>query len=143
MKNLLVAFLTLAFALPTLGMTYKTNYPVGCSDLWSAVKEVLANPDEYTVVASDDAQMNAAYDVKHAVHTNISGAILQRTNHVKLVTKGSECQMQVVSNYSGWEHSDQGDFRKRVEDSLAKIKSAPPSTAASPNQPVKPAEPTK
>ena len=42
--------------------------------------------------------------------------------------------MQVVSNYSGWEHNDQGDFKQRVEDAMAKIK------AASTSQPAKPAD---
>jgi hypothetical protein len=45
--------------------------------------------------------------------------------------------MQVVSNYSGWEHDDKGDLRKRVDESLAKLK------AATPSQPAKPADATK
>ena len=134
MKSLLLTSLALVLTLPALAMTYKTNYPVACSELWPAVKDVLSNPDEYAVIATDDAQMNAAYNVKHTTHVNISGTLLQRTNHVKLVTQGTECQMQVVSNYSGWEHNDQGDFRKRVEESLAKLKTAPPA------QPAKPAD---
>lgn len=137
MKPACILLLTLILAIPAFSMTYKTNYPVNCSDLWVAVKDVLNNPDQYSVVASDDAQMNAAYDVKHTAHVNVSGALLQRTNHVKLVSKGSECQMQVVSNYSGWEHSDQGDFRKRVEESLAKQK------ATTPAQPAKTGDATK
>jgi hypothetical protein len=45
--------------------------------------------------------------------------------------------MQVKSNYSGFEHSDAGDFKKRVEDSLAKLK------AAKPSEPAKPADAPK
>jgi hypothetical protein len=45
--------------------------------------------------------------------------------------------MDVVSNYSGWEHNDQGDFKKRVDESLAKPK------AAKPPEPAKPADPSK
>jgi hypothetical protein len=45
--------------------------------------------------------------------------------------------MDVVSNYSGWEHNDQGDFKKRVDESLAKSK------AAKPPEPAKPADPSK
>jgi hypothetical protein len=45
--------------------------------------------------------------------------------------------MDVVSNYSGWEHNDQGDFKKRVDEALAKLK------AATAPEPAKPADPTK
>jgi hypothetical protein len=45
--------------------------------------------------------------------------------------------MHVVSNYSGWEHNDQGDFKTRVDESLAKLK------AATPSQPAKPADAAK
>jgi len=33
---------------------------------------------------------------------------MQRTNKVTLLPKGTGCEMQVVANYSGWEHNDQG-----------------------------------
>jgi len=58
--------------------------------------------------------MTASCGVKHSVHMNVTGTILQRTNKVTLVPKGAVCEMQAVSNFSGWEHNDQGDFRKRV-----------------------------
>jgi hypothetical protein len=96
MKFLVVALIAISFALPTFGMTYKTNYSVACTELWGAVKDTLNNPDNYSIQTSDDAQMTAAYDVKHAAHVNVSGAILQRTNHVKLVTKGTECDASRV-----------------------------------------------
>jgi hypothetical protein len=34
--------------------------------------------------------------------------------------------MQNVSNYSGVEHDDRGDFKKRVDESLAKLKAEKP-----------------
>jgi len=132
-----LALLSLAFALPAFAMTYKSSYPDPCSEVWGAVKDVLSNPENYTVTENDDAKMHASYDVKHSAHVNISGAALQRTNHVTLVSKGSGCEMQVVSNYSGWEHNDKGDFKKRVDESLAKLK------AAAPPQPAKPQDPSK
>jgi hypothetical protein len=133
-KSLLVALITIIFALPAMGYTYKSTYAVACDQLWPAVKVVLSNPDNYAIESSDDAQMNAAYQVKHAVHANVSGALLQRTNHVKLVTKGTGCEMRVGSNYSGWEHNDRGDFKQRVDESLAKLDAS---------KPPKPAEPAK
>jgi hypothetical protein len=42
--------------------------------------------------------------------------------------------MQVGSNYSGWEHNDKGDFKTRVDESLAKLEAAPLA------EPAKPAE---
>jgi hypothetical protein len=117
---------------PSFGKTYKNTYPNSCSDIWPAVKDVLSNPDNYNVTETNDGQMKAVYDVKHSAHVNISGALLQRKNHVTLVPQGAGCQMQIVSNYSGWEHNDQGEFKQRVEESLAKTKVAPASTAAEP-----------
>jgi hypothetical protein len=139
MKTRLVvaALISLVLVLPAFGKTYKSTYPVPCSDVWSAVKDTLSNPENYSVDESDDAQMTAAYKVKHAAHVTITGAALQRTNHVALVSKGTECEMRVGSNYSGFEHDDKGDFKKRVDDSLAKLKAAPPSQPAKPEPPAK------
>jgi len=132
-----VAVLALALAAPGFGKTYKTTYPVSCSDLWPAVKDALANPDNhYEVVASDDTQMHADYNVHHEAHVTISGAILQRMNKVTLVPQGTGCEMQVVSNWSGVEHSDRSDFKRRVDESLARLK-APPAQPAEPTMPVK------
>jgi len=136
-KFVVMVLLVLALAVPSFGKTYKSNYSVSCSDVWSAVKDTLNNPDNYTVTASDDAQMTASYEVKHAAHVNISGALLQRTNRVKLVTSGAGCEMQVISNYSGWEHNDQGDFKQRVDDALTKVKAAPPAQPAEMPPPAK------
>jgi len=129
MKMRLIAgtLLLLGLSSAAFGMTYKSRYQASCSDLWAAVKDTLGNPDNhYEVVANDDAQMHAEYNVHHEAHVTISGAILQRTNKVTLVPKGDECEMQVVSNWSGIEHSDRSDFKKRVDDSLAKLKGTAP-----------------
>ncbi len=131
-RLLALALVSVAIALPAFGKTYKNTYPVPCSEVWAAVKDTLGNGDNYEVVKNDDGTMMASYKVKHAAHVNISGAILQRTNKVTLVPNGAVCEMQVVSNYSGWEHNDQNDFRKRVDDALAKTKAAKSSEAAKP-----------
>ena len=126
----LMALLLVAVAVPSFGKTYKYSYSVGCGEIWPAVKQVLSIPENYTVIENDDAKMTAAYDVKHSAHVNVSGALLQRKNKVTLVPQGTGCQMQVVSNYSGWEHHDQGDFRDRVDETMTKAKAAPPATTA-------------
>ena len=132
MRPLLVCLISLAFAVPAFGKTYKNLYSVPCNQVWDAVKDTLGNPQNYDVTSKDDAKMTADYDVKHAAHVNISGALLQRKNHVTLVPKGANCEMQVVSNYSGWEHSDRGDFKTRVDESLAKLNAAKTSEAPKP-----------
>lgn len=134
MKNRLAVMVLLALSatVPALAMTYKTSYPIPCNQVWVAVKDTLSVPENYTVVTSDEAHMTASYDVKHSAHVNVSGTVLQRTNKVTLQTKDAGCEMQVVSNYSGWEHNDKGDFKKRVDESLAKLNAAKPVEATKP-----------
>jgi len=133
----ILALISLFLALPAFGETYKSSYPVACSDLWPAVKDALSNPANYKVEKSDDTKMTASYKVKHAVHVTITETVLQRTNKVTLVPQGTGCEMQVVSNYSGVEHNDEGDFKKRVDDSLAKLQTPKPAEAAAPAAPPK------
>jgi hypothetical protein len=140
-----VALLSLALALPAFGAgdkTYKNTYPVPCSEVWNAVKVALANPDNYKDVQSDDVKMTADYNVKHSIHVSVTGAINQGKNKVALVPIGTTCEMSVVSMFSGFSHNDQGDFKKRVDEALAKLKSVPPSQPATPPEPAK-AEPAK
>lgn len=136
-RYLILAVMSLALVLPAFSKTYKSSYDAPCSDVWSAVKDTLSIPENYTVVKSDDNAMDASYNVKHSAHVTITGAALQRTNQVSLISKGSGCEMHVVSNYSGFEHNDQGDFKKRVDDSLAKLKAAKPAGPASPQDAAK------
>ena len=88
-----VGLLSLVVALPAFGETYKTPYPgVACSDLWIAVKDTLSNPANYQVKSSDDKKMTASYKVNHSIHITITETILQRTNKVTLVPKGTGCE---------------------------------------------------
>lgn len=137
MKFVVASLISLSFVVPAFGKTYKSTYSDPCNEVWSAVKDTLSIPENYTVVKSDDSQMDASYNVKHSAHVTVTGALLQRTNQVTLISKGAGCEMHIVSNYSGFEHNDQGDFKKRVDDSLAKLKGAKPA------EPAKPADATK
>ena len=133
----LVVLISMVLAAPAYAKTYKSTYPLSCTELWAGVKDTLSDPQHYSVQNNDDAQMHAEYNVKHEAHVTISGAILQRTNKVTLVPKGAGCEMQVVSNWSGVEHNDREDFKKRVDESLIKLKSGAPA------EPAKPVEPPK
>jgi hypothetical protein len=139
-RLVVVASISLALALPAFGVgskTYNTTYPVACSEVWGAVKVALGNADNYKDVTSDEAKMTAEYNVKHSIHWSVSGAINQGKNRVALAPIGTSCQMSVVSMYSGLSHNDAGDFKKRVDESLAKLKGGTPS------EPAKPADATK
>jgi hypothetical protein len=129
-RLLILTLLALFTTLPARSATYKNTFSDACGAVWGAVKDTLADPQHYNVKNIDDTGMKADYAPKHEVHFDVSGVVLQRENHVTLAPKGPGCEMQVVSNYSGWGHNDQGDFKKRVEEALAKRKSAPASTAA-------------
>jgi hypothetical protein len=130
MKFVVIAFMTLIFAVPAFSKTHKDSYPQPCSELWTAVKDTISNPDNYTLQGTpDDAKMTASYNVKHAVHLSISGAVAQHTNQITLISKGSGCEMQVESSFSGLAHDDAGDFKKRVEESLAKVNKKPADAA--------------
>jgi len=133
MKFVAVALMSLAVAMPAFGAgnkTYKTTYPVPCSEVWGAVKVALGNPDNYKDVQSDEDKMTADYNVKHSVHWSVIGAVNQGKNRVSLLPTGTTCEMSVVSMYSGLSHDDKGDFKKRVDEALAKLKAATPSQAA-------------
>jgi hypothetical protein len=136
-RGVILALLLVASVLPAFAKHYKKTYPVACTEIWPAVDETLSNPDNYNVIEKDEAKMTATYDVKHQVHTNVSGALLQRKNKVTLLPKGTGCEMDVVSNYSGWEHDDQGDFKKRVDEAMTKPKAAPAAQAKAPAPPAK------
>jgi hypothetical protein len=134
-RGVVVALIAFAVALPSFAKTSKNTYPAPCNELWGAVKDVLSNGENYNVEESNDTLMAASYKVKHNVHVTVTGAVLQRTNHVALLSKGTECEMQIKSNYSGFEHDDSGDFRKRVEESFAKLKGPKPAEPAKPEAP--------
>jgi hypothetical protein len=130
-----VALLSFALALPAFAVgnkTYTTTYPVPCSEVWGAVKVALSNPENYKDVQSDEDKMAANYNVKHSLHWSITGAVNQGKNSVTLSPIGASCEMSVVSMFSGFSHNDQGDFKKRVDEALTKVKNAPPSQPAKP-----------
>lgn len=133
-RTFLVLFLAGCSA-AAFGETYKTPFSLGCDQIWPSVKATLAEQDHYAKVTINEAKMKADFQPKHSVHVDISGTLLQRMNHVTLVPKGGGCEMQVVSNYSGWGHNDEGDFRKRVQDNMVKANVPGAQPAAEPAKP--------
>ena len=114
MKRFVLLILLLTLALPALAKTHKDVYNVPCSVLWPAVKDTLRNSGKYGILGIDNEEMTASF--------NIGGSLGgKRTNSVVLNSRGENtCEMQIQTAYSGLVNNDAGDFKKRVEESLAK-----------------------
>src|SRR6266436_6201844 len=126
MKQLAVVILMLMIvAGPAFAKTHKDNYSVSCSVLWPAVKDALRNSGKYGILGIDSNEMTASF----VIGGTLGG---KRINSVVLNGKGDSCEMQVQTAYSGLAHNDAGDFKKRVDESLAQLKTAP---AAEPKKP--------
>lgn len=136
-KAALFVLMSLILAEPGFGKTRKDTYNAPCTDVWAAVKDALKNQAFYTVTAKDNDAMAASY--------NIVGGVHRRTNSVALAVRGSGCEMQI--SYTDIAHDDASRFKKRVDGSLARLKSTKPSEPAAPadalTEPPKPADELK
>jgi hypothetical protein len=111
---------------------HRDMYPVGCNVLWPAVKDTLRNSGKYGIMGMDSTEMTATYTM------GIGAVGQKRVNSVVLNTKGdNSCEMVVQSGYSGLTNDDAGDFKKRVDKSLAQLQSAQPAQPAKPENPAK------
>ncbi|MGH9713411.1 MAG: hypothetical protein ACRD5M_08960 [Candidatus Acidiferrales bacterium] len=130
-KFAVLAVLLMLPATPSFCKSHTDTYPVACSVLWPAVKDVLRNSGKYGIIGIDNTEMSSSF--------NIGGTLGgKRINSVVLTSKGNSCEMQVQTAYSGLAHNDYGDFKKRVDESLAKLKAEPPAEQKKPE-----AEPPK
>src|ERR1700674_123880 len=115
--------LVLAIAVPGFAKTHKDTFEVSCKVLWPAVKDALRNSGKYGILGIDNEEMTASY--------NIGGTLSgKRTNSLVLNGKGNSCEMQVQTAYTGLAHNDEGDLKKRVEESLKKLQAEPPEKPA-------------
>ncbi len=126
MKRFAALALLIAIGTPAFAKTHKDPFEVPCNTLWSAIKDTLKNSGKYVIVSIDENEMLASYRI---------GSMLTSTriNSVSLNPQASGCEMQVQTSYSGWENNDAGDFKKRVEASLTKLKSPPPADKTAPD----------
>jgi hypothetical protein len=142
MKRLIAGALFLVLvAFPSFCKTHSDVYPMSCSALWAGVKDALRNSGKYGILGIDSNEMTASF----VIGGTLGG---KRINSVVLNKKGeNSCEMQVQTAFSGLAHDDYGDFKKRVEESLAKLKNAPPvqpeSPAAEPKKPDAATPPSK
>jgi hypothetical protein len=119
MKRFLIVALLVVPSVPAMAKTHKDMFEVSCTTLWPAVKDVLRNSGKYGIIGIDNTEMTASY--------NIGGFLAgKRINSLVLNAKDKSCEMQVQTSYSGLVNNDAGDFKKRVEESLEKLKAAAP-----------------
>lgn len=126
MRRIVASALTLLIVVaPSFAKTHKDVYSVPCTVLWTAVKDTLRNSGKYGILGIDNTEMTSSF----VIGGTLGG---KRINSVVLNAKGETCELQVQTAYSGLVHDDAGDFKKRVDESLAKQQAAPPAAAASP-----------
>ncbi len=133
MKNiclLLIAAALLSLSPAAFAKTHRENYSVSCDVLWPVVKDVVRNSGKYGIIGIDNNEMSISY--------NIGGGLGgKRINSVVLNRQGENaCEMQVQTAPSGLIHNDAGDFKKRVDEALAK---APKTVAKQSDSIAKPA----
>jgi|HubBroStandDraft_1064217.scaffolds.fasta_scaffold29930_5 hypothetical protein len=114
-----VALMLLVVAMPSFGKTHSDMYSAPCRVLWSAVKDTLRNSGKYGILGIDDTEMTASF----VIGGSLGG---KRINSVVLNEKGNACEMQNQTAFSGLAHNDGGDFKKRVDESLAKQQASQP-----------------
>lgn len=126
-RIVVVALLVLSVAMPSFCKTHKEMYSVPCSVLWPAVKDALRNSGKYGILGIDGNEMTASF----VIGGTLGG---KRINSVVLNGKGESCEMQVQTAYSGLAHNDAGDFKKRVDESLARLKTEQPAVPKKPEE---------
>jgi hypothetical protein len=120
MKRIVLSLLLVTLSIPALASTHRDDFKVPCNELWRALKDTLRNSGKYGIIAIDNAEMTASY--------NMGGNLMaKRVNSAVLNNKdnGTACELQVQTAYSGAFTNDAGDLKKRVEESLAKLKNVP------------------
>ena len=125
-----VTLMLLIGAGPSFAKTHKDMYSMQCSALWPAVKDALRNSGKYGILGIDNTEMTASF----VIGGTLSG---KRINSVVLNAKGDNCEMQVQTAFSGLAHNDEGDFKKRVDESLAKQQPSQPAPPAKPESATK------
>jgi len=139
MKRIIIVILLLALASPAFASTHRDVFNVPCNELWRAVKDTLRNSGKYGIIAIDNAEMTASY--------NMGGNLMaKRVNSAVLNSKdnGASCELQIQTAYSGLVNNDAGDMKKRVDESLTKLKGQPLEAAsASSGQPAAPPAPVQ
>ena len=119
---LLVMASALAFA-----EAQKEMYSVRCSTLWPAVKFTIRNSGYYAIVMIDNTEMAASFAIGIGDALRIESVVLNAT--------GDTCEMQVQPLYQPGLSNDAGDLKKRVDATMAHLKSTQAIPPAKPRLP--------
>ena len=103
--------------------TVKEAYTVPCGTLWRAVKDTVRNSGYYAVVFLDNNEMIASFVIGTGGSMRIESAALN--------ARGDGCELQMQPLHRNPFSEDAGDFKKRVNASLAQIQSATPPSPGS------------
>ena len=111
-----IALMLLIFGGPLFAGTNKVVFQMPCSALWPAVRDTVRNSGNYAVVFLDNTEMVASFAIGYGPSLRIDSAVLN--------VKGDACDIQVQPLYEGTFNDDAGDFKKRVDKTLAALKSS-------------------
>ncbi len=130
MKRFVLVILLLTLAAPAFASTHKDTFNVPCNELWRALKDTLRNSGKYGIIAIDNEEMTASYNMGgNLTAKRVNSAVLNNKEN------GASCELQVQTAFSGLVNNDAGDLKKRVEASLSKLKNEPlPNPTAPPEQ---------
>jgi hypothetical protein len=124
-KTLIVVCFALLFSTPTFAKSHDV-FPLSCDVLWNAVKDTLANQNDYSVIAMDEAGQKASFVVV--------GETTPYRDLIALTAKGVECSMKLTVLQVGPDNSDERGFRKRLGKALARLQAATPAEKSSPTK---------
>ena len=126
-----VSILLVIVAAPVSAKTHREMYPYPCAKVWAAVKDTLRNSGKYGILSINNEEMVASYKISGNFMVN------PRTNSAVLNTKGEQCEMQLQTESSGLPTNDEGNFKKRVDESMSKFGYAKKGSAAQTDAPAK------
>ena len=99
--------------------THKDTFPVSCDVLWPAVKDAVRNSGKYGIIGIDNTEMSVSYNIGGTLTgKRINSAVLNRLSE-------NACEMQTQTAFSGLVNNDAADFKKRVDEALARQPKTP------------------
>jgi hypothetical protein len=114
MKYFILAGALVLMAAPMFGQVQVYSYAMPCDALWPAVRDTVRNSGKYAPLLLDSREMVASFAIAGIRDTfAVESVVLDPTS--------IGCSLRVVSPGLG---VDNGDLKKQVDKSLAKLKSA-------------------
>ena len=122
---LIVVFSLIFSSTPSFAKSHDI-FPLSCDVLWSAVKDTLGNPNDYSVIAMDEAGQKASFVV--------IGETTPYRDMVAVSSHDEGCAMKLTMLQVGPDNSDERGFRKRLGKALVRMQAAKPAKPATQGQ---------